>query len=103
MLYASASVGANLTSENYNLEINTLCAEGNVTCEKIEIIFAGTSETFSGKTLHSKCTDQATPCKFQGYEFSTDKNKYLLTAEGSILIFSLSGELLAQEQGQWKH
>ncbi|MEA5536914.1 hypothetical protein [Crocosphaera sp. XPORK-15E] len=94
-----------LKTKNFKITINSNCQEGEVTCDHVsyEGINANTGESLQliGKTLHTTCADGITPCRFIGYEFLNGKYRYMVTEDGSLLVYQ-GEKLLLEEQGTWQ-
>ena len=107
ILFLSINVWAvEFETENYEFNVTTLCEEGNVTCDNIQIVggekSSVDSEIHIGNTVHSKCSDEITPCRFLGYEFKSNGFTYrLLESDSRFELINESGELVIQEQGKW--
>ncbi|MBK6508764.1 MAG: hypothetical protein IPG06_04435 [Haliea sp.] len=71
-----------LTTDNFIIQIERGCEEGEVTCDKVRFIYSPVGfdkkQTVFGKTVHTTCADGIAPCAFQGYEFIADGAKYFL-------------------------
>ncbi|MEA5511754.1 hypothetical protein VB715_18440 [Crocosphaera sp. UHCC 0190] len=93
-----------LKTKNFKITINSNCQEGEVTCDHVsyEGINVNTGESLQliGKTLHTTCADGITPCRFLGYEFLNGKYRYMVTEDGSLLVYQ-GEKLLLEEQGTW--
>ena len=103
LLSGYSAFAATLTTANYEFEVNGLCVEGVVVCDKVEIIAKATLKKYMGVTVHTLCADRVTPCRFQGYEFTANDKQYFLSDSGYVQVLNLEGEFLEQEEGQWKY
>ena len=96
-----------LISHTFEVAVKRGCGEGHVTCDNVAFELTnkhtGTSSHSIGKTLHSKCSDGVTPCKFQGYTFMIGDFSYILYARGSIEILNSKNEIVTSEQGEWHY
>lgn len=94
-----------LETPSFVVKIDVRCAEGNVTCE--DVIYTGTSRktgksiSVKGRTMHSKCADGVTPCRFQGYTFDHGKINYTVYDDGALVVMS-GDKTLVSEKGAWK-
>ncbi len=96
-----------LTTDNFIIEIEHDCEEGNVTCDMIKFIYSPIGieqkQTVVGKTVHTKCADGVTPCTFQGYQFLADGTTYFIYNSGVLEVIDSEGNQLLVEQGKWQH
>lgn len=106
LLSLSAQAGvAVLETPSFVVKIDVRCAEGNVTCE--DVIYTGTSRksgksiSVRGRTMHSKCADGVTPCRFQGYTFINGKINYTVYEDGELVVMNGS-KTLVSEKGVWR-
>lgn len=103
-LPASAGVVV-LETPSFVVKIDVRCAEGNVTCENV--IYTGISRktgksiSVKGRTMHSKCADGVTPCRFQGYTFDSGKINYTVYEDGELVVMN-GDKTLVSEKGVWK-
>ncbi|MBI3712155.1 MAG: hypothetical protein HY253_04215 [Burkholderiales bacterium] len=94
-----------LKTQSFIVKIDVRCAEGNVTCEYV--LYTGTSRrtgksiSVKGHTMHSKCADGVTPCRFQGYTFDNGKINYTVYEDGGLVVMN-GDKTLANEKGVWK-
>lgn len=94
-----------LETSSFVVKIDVRCAEGNVTCENV--LYTGTSRrtgksiSVKGHTMHSKCADGVTPCRFQGYTFDHAKINYTVYEDGGLVVMS-GNKTLVNEKGVWK-
>jgi hypothetical protein len=106
-LFSSVSFAETLVTDNFTINIENQCEEGNVTCEMIKFTYApvgiGNMKTVIGKTKHSACADGTTPCGFQGYEFMADGGVYYISSSGILEVTDKEGNQLLVEQGKWKN
>ena len=101
-----AEVTKTLKTKNFQITIWSGCIEGSVTCDKVFYegtnINTGDSLQLVGKSLHTLCADEITPCRFLGYEFLNGNYRYILTEDGSLSVYQ--GEtLIKEEQGTWQN
>src|SRR5690554_7171257 len=82
---SSAVSAETLTTDNFIIQIERGCREGEVTCDTMRFIYSPVGienkQTVIGRTVHTKCADGITPCAFQGYEFLADGAKYFRSEE----------------------
>ncbi|MFO0519912.1 MAG: hypothetical protein ACK515_05740 [bacterium] len=94
-----------LVTPNFEVRIEVLCAEGNVTCDKVRYTGTnrrnGRSITLTGRTLHSLCADGVSPCRFLGYEFRSGSITYT-AFESGLLSVREGSKVLLEEQGAWR-
>lgn len=94
-----------LTTPSFIIRITVNCEEGNVTCD--DVTYVGTSRKTSdsislrGKTRHSTCTDGASPCTFQGYEFRNGRTLYRVLDDGRLSVIQ-QNKVLLEEKGRWE-
>ena len=105
LLFACLTASAEkLVTKNYVIEIVS-CPEGNVSCKNVQFtikeLISKQKQTVIGETVHSLCKDGTTPCRFQGYQFSTTKEHFTLTTDGSLTI-KKSDKTSTVEQGKWE-
>lgn len=108
-LSASASCFAasvqTLDTPSFKVKIEVQCDEGEVSCNKV--LYTGTSKksgqaiTLKGMSLHTKCADGKTPCRFLGYQFKSGNILYQVFDEG-ILLVKNGDKVLVQENGTWQ-
>jgi hypothetical protein len=106
------SIADTLTTKGFKIDIQVNCEEGNVTCVRKasplenrvsyqgQDLKTGKSLRLSGKTIHSLCADEVTPCRFLGYEFRNRNYRYIVT-EGGLLEVYKGEKLLVSQQGTW--
>lgn len=96
-----------LITENFIIQIERGCEEGEVTCDTMRFIYSpvgiDTKQTVIGKNVHTQCADGITPCAFQGYEFLADGAKYLIHNSGVLEVTDKEGNQLLVEQGRWQY
>lgn len=101
----AAGFARTLTTPSFVVQIKLNCAEGNVTCD--DVTYVGTSKKtgksirLRGKTKHSLCADQVTPCRFLAYEFWNGRTSYQVFDDGRLSVRQQEKTLL-EEQGRWK-
>jgi len=104
-LWAADAPAGTLTTQSYVVTIESNCAEGEVTCDKVT--YAGTEKksghtsTLKGRTLHAPCKDGVTPCRFLGYEFKSGRTTYRVLEDGTLTI-TRAGEVIVREKGRWE-
>lgn len=95
-----------LDTPSYIVDIDVRCAEGEVACNNV--IYTGQYKQSSqitilkGKTVHTTCGDDVTPCRFLGYSFKSGKISYFVKESG-YLIISVGDNIVIEEQGQWQY
>ena len=93
-----------LDTENYRIRIETLCEEGEVSCNNIHYEGvskrSGYSLSLLGESMHLRCKDGVTPCRFLGYYFEKDDFKYYVYEMGSFVVMQ-KDNLLIDEIGEW--
>jgi hypothetical protein len=103
---ADDGAGDTLTTKSYVVTITSDCAEGNVDCN--DVTYHGVSRqtgkaiTLKGTTLHNKCGDGITPCRFLGYQFKNGNITYWVLESGSLQVIRGKNEVLLDEDGQWQ-
>ena len=106
VVISSAVSAETLTTDNFIIQIERGCEEGNVTCDTIKFIYSPVGieeqQTVIGKTVHTRCADGVTPCAFQGYEFLADGAKYFIHSSGVLEVIDSEGNQLLVEQGKWQ-
>lgn len=94
-----------LETEHYRVQITVHCAEGEVSCDRVDYLGThkqkGDSLRLRGKTHHTLCADGVTPCRFLGYVFRNGNTTYLVTDDG-VLRVTTGKRVLLEEQGQWR-
>ena len=102
-----ANAADTLTTENYVVTISQNCEEGNVTCD--DVTYHGVSKktgkaiTLKGTTIHTKCADGETPCRFLGYEFKNGDITYVVLESGLLQVIKGKSKILLEEKGEWKY
>ncbi|WP_250464796.1 hypothetical protein [Microbulbifer litoralis] len=95
-----------LVTENYTIEIQQNCGEGNVTCDDVSYHSkshkSGNQLRLKGKTLSRMCADGVTPCQFLGYEFKNGNTTYTVLDSGRLLV-EQNGKTLVDESGEWRY
>lgn len=101
---AEGAIADTLTTKQFRIEIQRNCAEGNVTCNRVSYrgkdLKTGKSIRLSGKTMHTKCADGVTPCRFIGYEFRNREYRYIVTEYGNLDIYQ-GKKLILSQPGTW--
>lgn len=92
--FLSAHAGAStvLVTPEYRLEFTLNCAEGNVTCDDVELVIYNNldqtiKDTAKGKTRHTTCADGLSPCRFIGYTFISGAATYEIHEDGKFEVF----------------
>lgn len=107
-LFAPLAIGSQtlkLETPSYSVNIEVLCAEGDVSCDQVR--YSGRSKksgkaiTLKGKTAHTLCADGVSPCRFLGYRFQHGKLSYFVSDDG-LLQVTQGGKTLVEETGQWQ-
>lgn len=92
-----------LDTPSYSLRILVRCREGEVTCDRVGLIGQNkqTHKEFElqGVTVHSRCADNASPCRFLGYQFQNEGLSYFVSEDGELEIRGGDKTLLV-EQGK---
>jgi len=105
MLLAIASHAETLITPSFTIRIQVNCAEGNVTCDNVTYVAkskkSGKVLSLRGTTLHSKCADGVTPCRFQGYQFRSGEIQYVVLETGDLIV-THGKKILVQEHGEWQ-
>ena len=69
-----------IETKTYKIEVTRRCPEGYISCDNVLFIVlnktTGTKFSTVGKTVHRKCMDGETPCRFLGYKFNKAKQTY---------------------------
>ncbi len=93
-------------TENYIVEIESACEEGDVSCDKFTYIGtskkSGKSITLSGSSWHTKDKD-GNPGRFLGYKFKNGNIIYYVTEAGELSVVRNRTEVLVEESGTWKY
>ncbi|TDB52311.1 hypothetical protein [Photorhabdus khanii] len=104
-LYFNTSFASYISSfetEKFNITINVLCPEGEITCDNV--IYTGTRKkdrailALKGKTLNRNC--KTGTCNLYGYEFVNGDTVYTIYLDG-ILEITRGNKLLLSEVGKW--
>lgn len=105
LLFADGET-AQLETDSLLLRVDVHCAEGNVTCAAVTLQamhkITGASLILNGETLHTRCADGITPCRFIGYHFSHHDLVYQLTEQGVFSVLSGS-DIVFEEAGTWQY
>ncbi|MGZ0655198.1 hypothetical protein ACWPKO_13710 [Coraliomargarita sp. W4R53] len=103
MLFLSELVASTFESESYFIHIESLCPEGNVTCDDVRFTIkekkAGLVSKAIGRTLHSIGKDGITPSRFLGYKFTLNSQSYIIRMDGILLIRDEAGNTDLEEFG----
>lgn len=106
-IMSSAVSAETLTTDNFIIQIERGCEEGEVTCDTMRFIYSPVGiekkQVVVGKTVHTKCAGGITPCAFQGYEFLADGAKYFIHNSGVLEVTDSEGNQLLVEQGKWQN
>lgn len=96
-----------LTTESYQVDVTSLCPEGEVACQQMSFALtvkeSGDIQHYDGRTLYRLCADGETPCQFIGYRFRDGKRQYTLFDNGALEINCGAGLEIVREQGQWQY
>lgn len=107
VILSSVAFGETFVTDNFSIKIDNECEEGHVTCEAVKFTYATVGieqkQIVIGKTIHSICADEVTPCAFQGYEFVADGGVYFIHSSGVLEITDKDGNQLLVEQGTWQY
>lgn len=94
-----------LKTPNFQVRITINCEEGVVVCNKVTYLGTNLKTNKSikilGKSVHTLCADQVTPCRFLGYEFRNKQYLYSVS-EGGLLEIYHNKKLVTSEQGNWE-
>lgn len=94
-----------LDTPHYVVTIESLCREGEVTCDQIRYEGvskrSGNSIRLIGHTLFSLCADKVTPCRFLGYQFRNGNVTYQILEPGILRVIQDQSIVLINEQGRW--
>lgn len=94
-----------LLTPGYRVTIEPRCPEGEVECA--EVGYRGLSRrsgraiTLEGRTLHTRCADGVTPCRFVGWEFRNGDTVYRVLESGELIV-QRGERLLVHERGEWR-
>ena len=100
------AIAESFNTKNFSIKITGNCPEGYVTCNNV--IYQGTdlrsgeSIRLKGKTHHTICKDDVTPCRFLGYVFRNGSYLYRVTNMNILEVYK-GGKLILSEQDQTKH
>ncbi|MFD1217081.1 MULTISPECIES: hypothetical protein [Microbulbifer] len=101
---ATPAFGDTLVTDNYTIEIERNCEEGEVVCDNVSYRSqshkSGNRLELNGRTLSRMCDDGVTPCQFLGYQFKNGNTTYTVLESG-LLKVTENGKVLVQEQGRW--
>lgn len=94
-----------LSTDSFEVHIEDHCEEGEVSCDNVSLKLknrtSGLSIILSGTTMHTRCADGVTPCRFLGYH-SKDKGKsYFVYPEGRLQIINEEERIILDEKGEW--
>jgi hypothetical protein len=100
-----------LETERFVVEITPRCSEGEVTCQRVN--YRGVSKksgaelSLRGETMHTRCADGVSPCRFLGYRFRSGKTRYLVWDDGdgvngTLEVQAPNGKAVLTERGTWK-
>jgi hypothetical protein len=105
--FAISVNASDLETPHYQVQIDTRCAEGNVTCD--QVIYQGKSKVSGnsieliGETWHTTCADGVSPCRFLGYRFRNGNVIYYVHETGYLEVIRNKAETQVSEQGQWQY
>jgi len=106
-ILSGTAAAETLTTENYIVEIERHCQEGEVTCDNVSYLGiskkSGNRIELEGKTLHSLCTDGVTPCRFLGYQFNNGNTTYKVFESGLLQVIQNNKDVLIEERGEWSY
>ncbi|MBL8382895.1 MAG: hypothetical protein JNM90_07480 [Burkholderiales bacterium] len=102
---ASAPAADRLVTPSYEVSIEVRCAEGVVACDDVRYTgvhrATGKSITLRGRSVHTRCADGVTPCRFLGHVFRSGDARYMVWESG-VLEVRRGARLVLQEQGAWQ-
>jgi len=105
LTFSSLAYGEKFVSDNFAIEMESQCVEGEVTCSNIKFTItlpgAERSSIIYGKSMYTKCADGVTPCRFQGYEFMSGGSRYFINSVGLLVVTDEEGNVLLKEIGKW--
>jgi hypothetical protein len=94
-----------LTTPNFVITIALHCDEGVVECDQVtyrgQAKRTGSEILLNGKTMHTKCADGVTPCRFLGYPFKNGDTNYFVYDNGRLRVVGALGKVVVDEQGEW--
>ena len=103
---SSIVFGADLATPNAKATVTVNCPEGYVTCSDVDLILTQTLSgdiiRAHGHTVHTKCKDGISPCRFLGYEFESGDIRIRLWVSGVISIAKKGEGIIFYERGQWQ-
>lgn len=95
-----------LKTPNYQITITQNCAEGTVVCNTVSYasthLQTGVKLNLMGKTVHTTCADQVTPCRFLGYRFQDGNAVHFVGEDGAFQIHQ-GDKLMVSEAGTWNY
>jgi hypothetical protein len=104
-LLGQAALADTLRTKDFRITITNNCPEGNVVCNNVTYrgvnVSTGASIQLRGKTLHTRCADRVTPCRFVGYEFPNGAYRYVVTENGRLQIYQ-GNKLVLDQSGTWR-
>lgn len=93
-----------LVTEHYEVVITVNCDEHEISCADVTFdsknFENGKSIQLKGKTLHSLCADDVTPCRFLGYLFKNGNIDYFVQQDGLLEVIQ-DKKILVSEWGEW--
>lgn len=105
LIFSSLAYGEKFVSDNFSIEMEPQCAEGEVACSHIKFTItvpgAEKSSVIYGKSKYAMCADGVTPCRFQGYEFMSDGSRYFINSVGLLVVTDEQDNVLLTEVGKW--
>lgn len=105
LVLSQAVLADTLRTKDFRVTITNNCPEGEVVCNNVIYqgvnINTGASIQLKGKTVHTLCADQVTPCRFVGYEFSKGNYRYFVTQEGRLQVYQ-NGKIVLNQRGNWE-
>jgi hypothetical protein len=105
LLFSRSVLADTLKTKNFRVTITNHCPEGYVACNNVTYygvnLNTGASIKLTGRTVHTLCADEATPCRLVGYEFSNGNYRYFVTEEGRLQVYR-GGTLVLNQRGNWE-
>lgn len=104
--FSFSASAAELATERFIINIESRCAEGEVSCN--QMTYHGTSKAtgnsimLEGSSWHTLCADGDTPCRFLGYKFENGNTAYYVHQDGLLEVIRNRDEVLVRERGSWR-
>ncbi|SBS30454.1 hypothetical protein MAQ5080_01673 [Marinomonas aquimarina] len=96
-----------LETESYQVEVTSLCPEGEVVCQRMSFALtvkaSGQVQQHEGRSLYRLCADGEMPCQFIGYRFRDDQRLFTVFENGVLEVNCGAGLEIVREQGQWQY